>query len=231
MDDKITQQPIDEIFKNWFSTYGLITAERILSLVGFHLKHDDLIQAINDETSIYHVFLDVPFKNILNGIILNQVKDYREYAQRLFVDFLLSGSGNVPAPEAGEIHPGGTKDLLEQDRLRLIEMAEQLDIEEFEHNKLIAESQKALIELGKETKSQASITAEYRQEVSDKMSFYYNKATILTQKVRQYRHEFYDLILHVRDLLETLPDYRPNEEKLNEHRAALLFDTHIGEES
>ncbi len=225
MDDKKTQEPIDDMFKNWFSTYGFITAERILSLIGFHLKHDDLIKAINDETSIYHAFLDVPFKNILNGIILAQVKDYREYAQRLFVDFLLSGAGNAPAPEANEIQPGSTKDLLEQERLKLIEIAEQFDLDEFEHNKLIAESQKALIALGKDLKSQPQDA----QQITEKMSSYDYRAVNLMQKARQYRSQFYDLIVHVRDLLDTLPDYRPNVEKLTEHRASLLFDTHIGE--
>ena len=66
------QQTTDVKLSQWFSTYGLITVERTLGVIGFHLTQDELTQAIHDPHNIHHIILEVPFKNILNGIIFDQ---------------------------------------------------------------------------------------------------------------------------------------------------------------
>lgn len=227
--DETTQQSMDEALAQQFSTYGLITAERTLSVIGFYLKPDELTKAVNDEKNICYAFLQVPVKNILNGIVLHQVKDYREYAQRMFTGFLLSGAGNAPGPEGLEVQPGSTKDLLESERLHLIELGDQFDIDEFEHNRLIAKSQRALIALAK-TMQNRQVTEEDRLLVVKDMSPFMENTQALMIKLREYRRKFYDLIIHVRNLMETLTDYHPDENKIRQQRAALYFDASIGEE-
>ena len=81
----------DNELSQWFSTYGVITAERILGNYKINLAHTDLVGAIKSPFSFYHRLLQVPLKNVLNGIVLQQANDYHIYAQKLFIDYLLSG--------------------------------------------------------------------------------------------------------------------------------------------
>ena len=74
----------------WFSTYSVITAERVLGLLNIHLDSNEISQAVKNPINIYYLLLRVPIKNIFNGIILTQAQDYQVYAQKLFIDYLLS---------------------------------------------------------------------------------------------------------------------------------------------
>ena len=74
----------------WLSTYGLITAERILERYGIHLQHEDLLSAIKNPKNFYHQLLRIPLKNVFNGIILQQAQDYQSYGQKIFIDYLMS---------------------------------------------------------------------------------------------------------------------------------------------
>src|SRR5580704_2455101 len=92
------KQTADEL-SQWYSTYGVITAERILSTYQIALSQSDLLVAVKSPFSFYHQLLQVPLKNVLNGIVLQQANDYHVYAQKLFIDYLLSGESGKP-PEA-----------------------------------------------------------------------------------------------------------------------------------
>lgn len=233
MDDAQLQKTTESGFEHWYSTYGLITAERVLGLLGFHLTHQVLVEVMHDEKSIYHELLKVPFKNVLNGIILSQASDYREYAQRLFLDYLSSGAAN--ATESSTDHEtttgqGGTKDALEQERLTFLEMAEALDLDEFQHNKLIAESQRALIALSQLLRTEYAEDSATTQleKIQKEMHSFEDKISALTQKLCEQRHNFYALILRIRNLFDVVSGYHPNHQKLKEHRVALEFDTALG---
>lgn len=225
MDEKPAQS-VDTELATWFSTYGLITVERIFFQLGLRLTQDELIKAVHDSNTLYYQFLRVPFKNILNGIILNQAMDYREYAQKLFIDFLLSGSANDAQTEV--VQGSETRETLEQERLQLIEMGDQFDLQEFELNKLIAESQKTLISLAKEMHQNPQEMT--NAIVNEKMSAYLERSQALNVILRQYRTLFYDLILRTRTLVEMLPDYHPDAIKIMENRASLHFDSKLGED-
>jgi hypothetical protein len=131
MSDKKLVHSIDKELSTWFSTYGLITVERILERYGITINHDDIGDILNDTSSIHYQLLRVPLNNILNNIILNQAEDYREYCQKLFIDYLLSGAGNESnAPAQG----AAARESLEEDRLRLVSIGESYDIEVFNHH-------------------------------------------------------------------------------------------------
>jgi hypothetical protein len=85
----------------------------------------------------------VPLKNIFNGIILQQAHDYQVYAQKLFIDYLLSAESlqNEDGPGAN------TREDLETERIKLISVGEGFNQQESAHINLIAESQATLIEL------------------------------------------------------------------------------------
>ncbi|MBA3535499.1 MAG: hypothetical protein H0T84_02645 [Tatlockia sp.] len=126
----------------WMSTYGLITAERILERYNIRLQHEELFAAMKNPKSFYFQILKIPLRNVFNGIILQQAYDYEIYAQKLFVDYLMSGESSKP-----EDSPGGfTREDIEKERKSLVSMSENFRECEIDHNKLIAESQKALID-------------------------------------------------------------------------------------
>jgi hypothetical protein len=125
-----------------FSTYGLVTAERVLGKYAIVLPQAVLLQALKNPHSFYHQLLVIPSKNILNGIILQQAHDYQVYAQKLFIDYLLSGESSKP-----EETPGGTgRELMEEERLKLLQLADDFHQLELDQNQLIAESQAFLIQ-------------------------------------------------------------------------------------
>jgi hypothetical protein len=130
---------------HWFSTYGLITAERILGKYQIKLRHDVLLAAIKNPGSFYNRLLQVPLKHVLNGIVITQAHDYLVYVQKLFIDYLLSGAANENSEEEGD-SGGGAKDNLEEERTALLEKVEEFEKLKFAQDTLIAKSQAAFIE-------------------------------------------------------------------------------------
>lgn len=142
----MSEEKAENDLSMWFSTYGLITAERILEKYKIRLQQEDLLSAIKNPNTFYHRLMRVPLKNVLNGIILQQAHDYQVYAQKLFIDYLLSGETGK-----SEESPGGfTREELENERQNLMKMGEEFRQQELAQDKLIAESQACLIKLSEE---------------------------------------------------------------------------------
>lgn len=146
MDDMLT----DDEFSQWFSTYGLITAERILGHYQINLPQKELLTAIKYPTSFYHKLIQVPLKNVLNGIILQQANDYHIYAQKLFIDYLLSGESGKP-PEA---QGASIRENLEDERKNLVALGEQFNQQQLDHESFINSSQKTFIQISKQLREQ-----------------------------------------------------------------------------
>lgn len=142
MSEELPENDLSE----WLSTYGLVTAERILERYQIRLQREELISAIKSPNTFYHRVMRVPLKNVLNGIIMQQAHDYQVYAQKLFIDYLLSGETAKTEDSPGSF----TRDDLEKERQSLIKMSEDFSDVEFAHRQLIAESQKSLIKLANE---------------------------------------------------------------------------------
>jgi hypothetical protein len=126
---------------HWFSTYGVITADRILGRYQIKLASTNLMSAIKSPFSFYHKLLDVPLRNVLNGIVLQQANDYHVYGQKLFIDYLLSGENSKDDASQG----AGTRESLENERIDLVALGEEFHQKEGEHNNLIAASQAVLL--------------------------------------------------------------------------------------
>lgn len=135
----------DDEFSQWFSTYGVITAERILGTYNITIPSSELLTAIKSHTSFYHYLLQVPLKNVLNGIIFQQGHDYHVYAQKLFIDYLLSGETAKGEGEQG----ASTREELETERQNLVTLGEEFHVKQLEHEALISSSQANSIKLAK----------------------------------------------------------------------------------
>lgn len=134
------EQPENDLSK-WFSSYGLITVERLIERYHIHLNQADLLKALSTPGTFYHQLMQLPLRNVFNGIIFQQARDYQVYAQKLYIDYLISGeSGKDPAA------PGsGTREDIENERNALVKLGEQFHELELSQEKLISDSQTLLI--------------------------------------------------------------------------------------
>lgn len=144
METKQTNNELDQ----WFSTYGVISAERILGTYGINLPSAELLVAIKSPFSFYHQILQVPLKNVLNGIIFQQANDYHVYVQKLFIDYLLSGESS----KGEETQGAHTRELLEEERKNLVSLGEAFHQKQIAHELLISSSQAILMKIAREWK-------------------------------------------------------------------------------
>lgn len=123
------------------SSYGLMTAERILERYSIDLSQQEISAVVKNPHCLYHKMLRLPFKQVKNSIIIQQAQDYYVYAQKIFVDYLLSGE----TAKSEDLPGGSTRELLEEERQRLLTLGNEFHQLKSEANKLIAESQTCLI--------------------------------------------------------------------------------------
>jgi hypothetical protein len=220
------EQSLDKDLSTWVSTYGLVTTERILERLNIHPSPEELADAMHNTQSEYYLLLRVPLKNVFNGIILAQTLDYQSYAQKLFVDYLLSGESNKEPSSPG----GVTREDIESERLTLVAMGEEFESLEFEHQQIIAESQAALMKIASTLPKDSPVMDETKQVILEEMAIFIERSEAMNVDLRNYRSLFYNLILRTTELFKLLPDYRPDLNKQSENRSALHFDSHIGEE-
>lgn len=220
-------QTADMDMSVWVSTYGLVTVERILERFKIHLTQNEIIDAMKNPKSIYYLLLRVPLKNVFNGIILAQALDYQSYAQKIYVDYLLSGESNKDPSSPGAT----TREDLESERLTLVAMGEEFEALEFSQQKLISDSQATLIKtVNNLPKNLESVTDEQKYLMIEELAPFIEKTEAMNVELRNYRSLFYNLIIRSNNLLSLLTDYRPDLDKQSENRSALHFDAQIGEE-
>lgn len=286
---------MEQELQQWFSTYGVLTADRILERFKIHLDHSELKSAIHNPKNIYYQWLRAPLKNVFNGIVLQQVYDYQVFAQKLFVDYLISGNADVPDDAPGQ----SIRKKLESEREKLAELNDKFGHLQSEHEKNITQSQVKLIESAGVLKSKlVNVVSQLRlsleptkSKLTDKeiqkavresliiqnedesvvfaerksfwqqlenslgvdvkinddlidaleqlqthqeqtkvlLSGFLDNADTLILTLREIRKQFYQLILTVKELIYSLPDFRRDEEKETEQLEALQFDANIGE--
>ena len=211
----------------WYSSYGLVTVQRIFECLGVHLTQDELLSVNQHPTSCYYHLLQVPLKNIFNGIIIEQATDYREYAQKMLIDYLISGAANTPADDA---KPVGTKLDLEDMRVALIAEGDKYDLAKFEHNKLILDSQKMLITLAKTLpKPPKLIESVANEEFLAEITPFFEQAELLTERFKAFRTQFYATILKGRELLNAIPEYFNRFQGAEDHLDSLNFNATLGD--
>lgn len=138
----MSEEHVDQESPTGFSTYGLITIERLLAYYSIRLAQDDLLTALKTSDTFYHQLIRLPLRNVFNGIILQQARDYQLYAQKLYIDYLVSGeSGKDPAAPGASV-----REDIENERNALIQLGEEFHALESKQNKVIAESQTLLVQ-------------------------------------------------------------------------------------
>lgn len=148
----------------WLSTYGLVTIERILGYYQMKLSQEDLICALNNQDGFFYKLVQLPLINVLTGLVRQQAYDYQVYAQKLYVDYLLSGETVKP-----ESSPGGlTREELETTRLDLVATSKSFHELEYAHNKQISTSQRLIVQALKPWLKELSGTTKKIQSLAGK---------------------------------------------------------------
>ena len=132
----ITTQDAD-VPSHWIPTYGAVTAEKILERYDIRLTQEELFHALSNANCVFLRLIQVPLKHVFNGLILQQAKDYQIYAQKQYIDYLISGDVNQEESQSGA--------ELEATRKELVAFGEAFQEEELINEKLIAQSQLFLI--------------------------------------------------------------------------------------
>jgi hypothetical protein len=223
----MNNKSMDEESATWYSTYKLVTVERIFDSMGISLSQEDLHTVSTSIHSPYYQLLQVPLKNIFNGIIISQATDYREFAQKMLVDYLLSGAANLAADAT---KPEGTRLQLENMRTGLMESGEQFDLLQFEHYRLINESQNSLIATA-QTLPEPRVLIDEQQSawILEIIQPFLEQACGINLKIKEFRKQFYANILRSRELLESVSGYFNQFQTEAEHMEALKFDAKLGE--
>ncbi len=212
----------------WFSTYAILTAERVLERFRIELSHQELNKILSNPESPYYHLLTVPLKNIFNGILMHQVHDYQVFAQKLLIDYKLG----KPEESSDEEEEEGTnaEEELEVKYVELLEYGAELEERKQQHQELIAESQAWLI---KETQDKRNIEAKFEQfntntELVTQMEAFGERVENQMVAFQNLREMFRTLIMDISSLLMVTPDYFFDPEEMAEKKEALDFDTGLG---
>lgn len=137
-----TQTPEENLT---LSTYRLITVKRLLERYKIDLDDRQIALSFKETDTFYHRLLSIPLKNIMNGIILQQARDYQLYLQKLFVDYLLALEAKKSASETGEESISATEQAVEEARKELIQFNDHFNELEISHQRIIGNSQVGLV--------------------------------------------------------------------------------------
>lgn len=125
----------------YFSTYQWVTVGQLLEGYGLKLLDTSVLLLLGKKTSFYFQLLQVPVINVMSGIILEQVKTYRIYLQKLFVEYLVSGQADVEGDAGAD-----TREALEKSRQEMLAQGKAFDETERSREDLIIETQTKLMQ-------------------------------------------------------------------------------------
>jgi hypothetical protein len=199
----------------WLSTYGVLTAERLLERFKITLSREELVDALKNQASPYHHLLTVPLKNISNGIIIKQVQDYQVYMQKLFIDYKL----NSTKVEVENEQPAqGSGEAIEMQFNELEELSTLFEEKKHEHQQLIAKSQAWLIQQTHES------MLEITPETSSQIELFGTQIESLRLTFQDLLYQFRELIIQTTNTLDMMSDYKLDSDQMDENKTFLDFD-------
>lgn len=205
--------PTQQVDTDWFSSYGLFTAEAILARYNIQLSRTELIQTLKDPDSHHHYLVTMPVKNIFNGILLSQVHDCQLYAQKMVIDYKLSTNKT----NEDEFQTQAEEALVAKQNT-LLKLGELFEENKETHYQLLNKTHNWLItEAPKKTNlSDAPELSELGREAESVKAMFYDL-----------RDEFRTVSVDLRTLLELVPNYTMDLDKLAAHQGEIDFNMDI----
>jgi len=88
--------------KKFLSSYGTMLAETILRSFLSDIDGKEILEGIVNKDSIYFILSQVPLLNIMNELLVAQIKSYEGFVQKKMIDFLVN---NPPADNSEASYP------------------------------------------------------------------------------------------------------------------------------
>lgn len=104
------------------STYGVVTAERLLAKLGVVISQASTTELIQQPQAYLHALLYAPAKRMMIDVDTERCRDIQAYGQQKLIHYLFSGEASKPEEEAGQ----SMRETIEQNRLHMVEMGKTL---------------------------------------------------------------------------------------------------------
>ena len=124
-----------EVRKMLLSSYGFMTAEKILLKLTVRLTPKVLKLVIQEERTFYYHLLKLPAMIIFNGLVYDRAHDMQTLLQERMVDYLYSDEAQKTEEEPGHAYRAEMEDI----RLKLVDFNN--DFREFTEESELSERQ------------------------------------------------------------------------------------------
>lgn len=100
------------------TTFGLVTAERLLAKMGVGLSQDQISMQIQNSKAFYHALMYLPAKRTKVQGGIERCRDIQAYGQQKLIHYLFSGEASKEETENGQ----EVREEIEASRQRMVEM-------------------------------------------------------------------------------------------------------------
>jgi hypothetical protein len=100
------------------TTFGLVTAERLLAKIGVSLSQAEISMQIQNPKTFYHALLYLPAKRTKLRGGIERCRDIQAYGQQKLIHYLFSGEASKEETENGQ----EVREEIEASRQRMVEM-------------------------------------------------------------------------------------------------------------
>lgn len=214
----------NEILKS-NSTYSLLIPQSICSQLKIKVGPRELQKAMEDTSSIYHLICQAPIQDMINGIILAQVKSYQVFLQKRLIDCYVDTAPTVADVEnTGEESP--ISDAIAEIKDRFLEHVEATKPLEQSHFNLVADTYGFLKKFV--NANQGRLTS-YDQAFKASVDNFVEQGKILEAQLLSERSNWREHAIEVADSMMKMSLGRIDELQDLEQRAELAFFQSFGE--
>lgn len=202
----------------WLSTYVLVTLRALIQHYEINIADDELNRVIDERSCVLYHILRIPLLAILNGITLEQTKDYHDYAHKLLIDYLLSDASIQTESNSGE----DIRESLEHEREALIEHSNAVEELTTSRSQFINDTQEVFIDYIKEHNHE--LLQDPTPEFIESLKTFEQQILQINTNVRNFKVTFVGIIIKLNQLLSSLPNYKFDPQQLEINLENLLFD-------
>jgi hypothetical protein len=211
-----------------FSTYTLLIPQSICSQLRIKISPKDLLVAMQDSHSIYQLICQAPLQNMINGVILAQIKTYQVFLQKRLIDCYVNA-----APTATELENTGEEpavsDNVTEIKDQFLKHVEDTKPIEQSHFNLVADTYGFLKKFVSAHQDAQGRFKAYGNDFKIKVDDFLAQGKILEAKLLEERINWREHAIEVSDAMMKMGTGRIDELEDLEQRAELAFFQRFGE--
>jgi hypothetical protein len=216
-----------EVLKS-FSTYGLLIPQTICSLLKLKVPPKELQKAMLDEQSVYYILCKAPIQNMVNGIILAQIKSYQLFMQKRLIDCYVNTAPTITEAEKMEEEPiiNPTVEEMKETFIQHVETTKPFEQQYFD---VIADTSSFLKKFVAKNKDKHGQLQTARPEFKDKCDAFVEQGKMVEGQLLLERTRWREHAIDIADLIMKIGGFGVDELEDLEQRAELAFFQSFGE--